>query len=400
MQKLAEKFPDQVQIVFNKNPLGMVTEPEVIEERRRKWMEENPGADPNSMPGSIIWDTEFSFADMKACDVFLANNITNYGGNYLARSIGKAHELGKFVHFDTDDLLTNLYEEHRLFDVYKEKQLDKITAFVYNNVHLVTCTQQEFAKQIKPHCSAMLGVIRNAIDYELPAWNAPRIESDRVRIGWAGGIHHFPDVRVFQGVPHLVNQKVGVENVIWDLYGHPPPSDDPNYAWQKETWNDYVANMMRGMKGVKNYRIHNALPPHMYGRVYANMDISIAPLKSNLFNECKSDIKLAECGRYKVPLVASDVGCYRDTIINGQNGYLLPADAKQSDWVKVLVSLIRNKKKIKEMGESLHEITERFYDINKVVKDRLLMYSESFKTLNVNPIENRAFDEELRSYGN
>jgi len=105
--------------------------------------------------------------------------------------------------------------------------------------------------------------------------------------------------------------------------------------------------------------------------MYSNIDIAIAPLQNNEFNDSKSDIKVAECGRYKVPLVASDIGCYSDTIINGQTGYLVPPDAPPKEWVKVLTYLIKNPKKVKEMGENLHSITEKLFDLNKVVFHRL-----------------------------
>ena len=70
----------------------------------------------------------------------------------------------------------------------------------------------------------------------------------------------------------------------------------------------------------KNWNVHPALPADKYGAMYANMDIAIAPLQMNAFNDSKSEIKVAECGRYKVPLIASNVGCYDETIINGQTG--------------------------------------------------------------------------------
>ena len=61
----------------------------------------------------------------------MTQNIHNYGGPYTARIIGKAKEFGKFVHFDTDDLLTDLYEGHRLKQVYEERGLSEITKSLY-----------------------------------------------------------------------------------------------------------------------------------------------------------------------------------------------------------------------------------------------------------------------------
>ena len=135
---------------------------------------------------------------------------------------------------------------------------------------------------------------------------------------------------------------------------------------------------MSGFKGAKNWSVHYACPPDAYGGMIANMDIAVAPLQMNAFNDSKSEIKVAECGRYKVPLIASDVGCYNETIVNGKTGYLIPPDAPKSEWVRVLSKCIKNPKHVWEMGQRLHDVTEEYFDINKVVKHRLELYEEAF----------------------
>ena len=407
--KLAEKFPDRVEVRFEENPLGLKCTEEEIRESRIKYLNsigkqyhvDLPPETYNDAPPSIMWRENHNFKNMKWADVIVVNNISNFGGQYMTRMVGKAHEFGKFIHFDTDDLLTDLYDSHRLYDTYKEKQLGEITSFVYSKVHLVTVTQQKFAERVRPHCKAMLGVIKNAVDYKLPAWNGNRddfpCDKKVVRVGWAGGIHHIPDVRVFSGVPRLVNQMVGAERVKWDFYGHPPkpPQPDPNYQWQADVWTDYRNQLLRGFKGKKNWQIHNALNPNDYGIIFANMDISIAPLQMNAFNDSKSDIKVAECGRYGVPLIASDIGCYSDTIKNGETGYLLPPEASMMQWAKVIAKAIKDKKHLKQMGANLKKITDEFYDANKVVDDRLVIYEKCFTDCGFDPRKNRKYEEEL-----
>jgi hypothetical protein len=77
---------------------------------------------------------------LKWADVVFTQNIHNFGGNYTIEIMRKAHELGKFTHFDTDDLLTNLYEGHRLYGVYEDQRLNEVTKYIYNNVDLVSVT--------------------------------------------------------------------------------------------------------------------------------------------------------------------------------------------------------------------------------------------------------------------
>ena len=371
-RKLQELYSDYVDIRFDRNPLGV--------------NEETMKLEPNTPTPNIEW-----------ADVVMVNNISNYGGPYTVRVVGVSKSLGKFVHFDTDDLLTDLYPEHRLYDTYKNHKLDEMTKFIYGNSDLVTVTQRKFAERIAPYCNKVLAIIKNSIDYNLPHWNAQKINHEkRVHIGWAGGIHHRPDVLEFASVPHLVNQKVGREKVMWDFYGRPniDLQKKPEDKWQLDAWDEYKAALLRGFKGQRNWNIYPATPPDSYGHFYANMDVAIAPLKMNEFNDSKSEIKVAECGRYRVPLVASNVGCYDETIIDGVTGFLIPPNGGKHLWIKKLSYLINNPKKIVEMGNNLHEVTEEYFNINKVVKHRLSLYETCFKELNYNPFEEKEIDQD------
>jgi len=363
-QKLQEICSDRVEVRMDKNPLG-------IDEENGSW--------------KINWE----FENLKWCDVVVVSNISNFGGQYTARIIGKAKKFGKFVHFDTDDLLTDLYDDHRLKKVYEEKGLSQITMHMYHASDLVTVTQDKFAERVKPFVNGALAVIKNAIDYNLPCWNVPRKPDSKViRVGWAGGIHHDPDVREFAAVTHLVNQKVGSEKIWWDFYGHPPNVEKDD--WQVDVWKGYKKHLVGAMKGRKNWSIHYARPPHDYGSMFANMDIAIAPLQMNAFNDSKSDIKVAECGRYGVPLIASNVGCYNETIKDWETGYLVPPKASKMVWTKVLARAVKERGLIKRMGQNLKSITDDLFDINKVVHQRVDLYEECFKALKFDPRDNRS----------
>lgn len=354
--KLAELYPNVCEVKFDKNPLG-------IDEEK----------------GEL--NLEFEYENIKWADVIVMNNISNFGGPYTTRVCGIAKEHGKFFHMDTDDLLTELYDGHRLSEVYKEKGLSEMTKFIYSHSDLVSVTQEKFAQRVSSFCSHKLAVVKNAVDYNLPCWNAPRQEPKRkklVRLCWAGGIHHEEDVKEFSGVPHFVNGRLGKENLQWNFYGSPPPPTKENPKdWQHDVWQNYRSILMRGFKGGKNWNVFTAMPAAEYGRLYSVNDVAIAPLQMNAFNDSKSDIKVAECGRYGLPLIASDVGCYNETIKNGITGYLLPPKASPKEWVTLFTRVLKDKKHIKEMGQNLKKIVDEYYDLNKVVHFRLVMYKES-----------------------
>jgi glycosyltransferase involved in cell wall biosynthesis len=196
------------------------------------------------------------------------------------------------------------------------------------------------------------------------------------RIGWVGGIHHEQDLRQFVGIPNLINQKVGVERVKWDFYGRPPMPQDAKPDWQQEVWDNYERMLFGFMKGRRNAQVHPAQGPDRYGSFYTNMDVAIAPLEFNAFNDSKSEIKVAECGRYGVPLVATNCGCYDETIVNGQTGYLIDPSNPKSEWVRVMKRMIKDKKGREEMGMNLKQVTDEYFDINKVSKFRLGLYEQ------------------------
>lgn len=357
--KIQEIHGDEVEVRMNKNPLGVI----------------------ESGPDAGKWQQDWDFEDMKWADIVVTNNLSNFGPQYTARVVGKAKEFGKFVHYDTDDLLTNLYEGHRLYQVYKDRKLDEITKFIYHNSDLVTVTQRKFAERVKEFIGHKncLAVVKNAIDYNLPCWNLPKVGVPKkkfCRFGWAGGIHHEQDVKYFSGVPHMVNQRVGPQNCRWDFYGAPTP-ETPKEDWQWDVWKRYRQIMMGNFKGPKNWNIHHALPADRYGQFYSNMDVALAPLEPNEFNDSKSEIKVAECGRYSVPLVASNVGCYDEWIVDGETGFLIDPAKGRSEWVRVLSTVAKNPGLVRKMGENLHKITEENFDLNKTVKLRLSLYKEA-----------------------
>jgi glycosyltransferase involved in cell wall biosynthesis len=356
MKVLGEELADKVEVRFNDNPLDL------------------------DMATGQLPPID-KLVDMNWADVVFAANILKFGGPYTARVCGTAKQLGKFFHFDTDDLLTDLYPEHKLYNVYKEQKLDEITKFCYYNADLVTVTQVKFAKRIQPYVGKILAVIPNMIDYNLPCWNEPKKPSKVARIGWAAGIHHIPDVKIFESVPHLVNQKAGRENLAWHFLGHPPPSDEKKGGWEEAVWPEYRARLLKAFKGQPNYNIFYALPPDSYGVYYSDMDISIAPLQKNNFNDSKSDIKVAESGRYKVPLVASNVGCYDQTIENGKTGYLIDPDAPKTEWVRILSKLVKDKNHRIELGENLHSITEKLFNARTRANDRYDLYMRAMQDL-------------------
>lgn len=86
-------------------------------------------------------------------------------------------------------------------------------------------------------------------------------------------------------------------------------------------------------------------------------DIGIAPLRPHVFNQSKSYIKALELAALGIPVVASDVGPYRDFVRHGETGFLV----KQAyEWNKYLHALIDDVEMRREMGMRARELAASY----------------------------------------
>lgn len=113
-----------------------------------------------------------------------------------------------------------------------------------------------------------------------------RRDGPRPRVGWAGGIGHAGDLALLTDVVRAL-----ADEVDWVFFGMCPSVLLP-----------YVKELHSGVS-IEQY------PAKLAG---LDLDLALAPLESNLFNECKSNLRLLEYGACGYPVVASDIRPYRE----------------------------------------------------------------------------------------
>jgi glycosyltransferase involved in cell wall biosynthesis len=103
-------------------------------------------------------------------------------------------------------------------------------------------------------------------------------------------------------------------------------------------------------------------------------DLVLAPLVDNLFNRAKSEIKWSEAALVGVPVIASDVGSFHDSIKNNETGILVENNTDM--WYSAIRSLIKDpdiREKIAKKARryiATHYITtgERAVNLTKFIR--------------------------------
>ncbi len=114
----------------------------------------------------------------------------------------------------------------------------------------------------------------------------PEVEGQRKpRVGWAGGISHAGDLRLIIDVV-----KALADRIDWVFFGMLPKGLETT-----------VAEYHPGVS-VEDY------PDRLAA---LGLDLALAPLEDNLFNRCKSNLRLLEYGICGFPVVATDIEPYR-----------------------------------------------------------------------------------------
>ncbi|MBF0676238.1 MAG: glycosyltransferase [Pseudomonas sp.] len=199
--------------------------------------------------------------------------------------VGRMNKFSKaFKVFELDDYLPNLpiksvHRGHIPKDILKSirRGLGYVDRFVVSTEPLA----EAFAGM-----HADIQVVKNRLD---PRWwtglSSERRVSDKPRVGWAGGSSHTGDLEMIADVvKELANE------VEWVFFGMCPDKLRP-----------YVHEFHPGID-IEKY------PAALAG---LNLDLALAPVEPNLFNECKSNLRLLEYGACGFPVVCTDLVCYQ-----------------------------------------------------------------------------------------
>ena len=215
----------------------------------------------------------------------------------------------------------------------------------------VTTTTELFKKELLK-LNENVSVLPNAIDMSHKMWQFEEKPREKVNIAWLGSSQRYHDLlRLKDSIAKLyVDQELKGKFTITQYGG------------------DKIDNEIFEGEGF----IHlPQLPPFLYGSYYSGADICLAPLKDNIYNQCKSEIKMVEAGMNNKVFVCQDYGIYSEHIIHGVNGFLIENDDK---WYDILKSLILDKETRNKVSGNLNDYVKVKFSLDSIARKRIQFY--------------------------
>ncbi len=164
-------------------------------------------------------------------------------------------------------------------------------------------------------------VVPNSLENQV--WlgmQSKRRQGNKLRVGWAGALQHQGDLEM---IAEVVQQTAS--EVDWVFMGMCPESIKP-----------YIKEF------------YEAVPILEYPKALAglNLDLAIAPLEDNRFNEAKSNLRLLEYGILGWPVICSDVYPYRGAPVTC-------VENSTEAWVSAIRQAIDNPENLAAQGDTL-----------------------------------------------
>lgn len=285
------------------------------------------------------------------CDIFVTQRPTHEQNLRYIRGV-REQTKAKIV-IDLDDHLHALPPSNPLYSIYRtgmpaNKILEQSLQLcdVWTTASESMSNANEYRKNV-PRAEVFENAISDgmfdAIEKQFPSDLAARPKREgQVRIGWAGSNTHTADLlSVKDAIVKVMRED---ESVRFVLYGYYQPAEVLRYFPP-----DLIQRFECGFFSMPKASMRD-LPVleqvELFFQTYyealakLEVDVMIAPLVSNTFNNAKSPLKILESAVAGYPVVASSTGPYRKY---SQEGYGLASIACDTrDWVGSLKALINS----------------------------------------------------------
>ena len=317
---------------------------------------------------NMAWDWE----QVKWADIIILQRASD---TQAYESIDKAHAMGKKVVYEIDDLLYGINPGSNAWKAWNPigENLGRALK-IMGMCDAVTVTTKRLANEYYMY-NKNVKVIPNYLDADL--WNQPKNwtptdwdayykkkHDDTIRICWSGASSHRLDLELISDIMTRICKNH--PNVQFTLFGFRPQDVFPRIPLRN------VPCPHCGAEG--QLVLEKGVPLLEYPAKLRSLaaDIGIVPVVENSFSEGKSDLKVKEYSACSIPMVASNIKPYSESVKHGVFGYLATTG---KEWYDYLEMLINDKKLREQMGKA----ARRWYQdntIDKHIHEWLNVYNE------------------------
>ena len=285
-------------------------------------------------------------------DIVVVNRM--FAANRLSDILKLRDKHGFKIIVDMDDHW-DLNPNHILYDYYKEKTISSYILQSIITADAVTVTHERLGEACLTY-NKNVWVLPNTINPKEPQFAIEKTEGAKVRLFWAGGITHEPDIAMLRNPLKRVYSDGMLRQMIMMVMGGYTPGYE---VWDKMA--HYFTNglqlqgtMLQG-RGVEEYY-----------SLYKYADICLIPLVDNRFNSYKSNLKILEAANLGIPVIVSKVHPYLD----------LPPElvnyvSEQTGWYKTIRHLVADPSYREQQGAALKEYCANVFNFDAINQQRI-----------------------------
>jgi O-antigen biosynthesis protein len=282
---------------------------------------------------------------------------------------------GKPMFMETDDNFIDVPTWNEAFHSFGPGGAVRAVALQHmresDGVFTTTPHLREIYSQFNPNIHEIPNSIDFKGDSQFVGWGkvANRRHRD-VRIGWIGGRCHYQDLQiVLDPLKRICNE---FPNVTIRFV---------NSALRTSAKEQGLPDPFAGINKKQVQYSDRSVPINRYAQFFAHQsfDIGLAPLEDCNFNRSKSNLRWLEYSALKIPTIASKVGHFQKTVINGKDGILVD-NGYPNGWYDAIRSLVLNEVTRREMGKAAYKRVKQDFEAQKTSAKyvRLLKELSSF----------------------